>query len=366
MWLGLSPAGLMDLAMALNALDLCIAHSVLERALPGLSIAVIRDRHLIWARGYGMADLETKIAASPSTRYRIGSVSKLFTAMAIMQLRDAGRLHLDETVRTYLPAFTYHDMHPEGPPITVRHVLAHTSGLARDIPLPPGTDPKALSRHDIMVRVGETKSLFPAGRDWRYSNLGYWLLGEIMIAVTGRPYADYVEREILGPLGMHATHIGSGLDLTGLATGYGMRVAGSSRPRVEVPDAGPLLSTGTVASSVEDLARFAALNMSDDRGRAATVVCETTLHEMREVQWQKAGWQGSQGLGFGIRKVGEQRRIGHHGRPPGYRACLSIAPDARLAVVVLINATDANAVHYSNRAFALLNAVSRGGPRAGP
>lgn len=122
-----------EVAAALQVLDAWIQATVAEREQPGLSIGIVHDQDLLWAKGY--ADLARKTPATPATAYRIASISKLFTSTAILQLRDAGKLRLDDPVAQHLPFFRIRNGHPEGPTITVRHLITHTSGLPRESPL---------------------------------------------------------------------------------------------------------------------------------------------------------------------------------------------------------------------------------------
>ena len=115
-----------EVAAALTVLDAWIAAQVTDRELPGLAVGIVHDQSLLWAKGYGWADPDRRIAATPATAYRVGSVSKLFTATAIMQLRDAGKLRLDDPVAVHLPWFRMGGIEAGAPPITVRHLLTHT------------------------------------------------------------------------------------------------------------------------------------------------------------------------------------------------------------------------------------------------
>src|SRR5918994_1271186 len=122
-----------QVSAALTVLDSWIAATIAQKEQPGLSIGIVYDQDLIWAKGYGFADLGRQVPATPATSYRIASISKLFTATAIMQLRDAGKLRLDDPVGSRLPWFSIKKTYASGPPITVRHLITHTSGLPREV-----------------------------------------------------------------------------------------------------------------------------------------------------------------------------------------------------------------------------------------
>src|SRR5437763_14646588 len=144
-----------EVAAALTVLDSWIAATVAQREQPGLSIGVVYDQDLIWAKGYGYADLVRRVPATPGTIYRIASNSKLFTATAIMQLRDAGKLRLDDPVSERLPWFSIKKTYDGGPPITIRHLITHTSGLPRE---PTGGNRRALT----FPRADDLQRLLPA------------------------------------------------------------------------------------------------------------------------------------------------------------------------------------------------------------
>src|SRR5438067_2872215 len=122
-----------EVSGAIQVLDTWIQAAVTSREEPGLSIGIVYDQDLIWAKGYGFANLEKREAATPATLYRIASISKVFTGFAVMQLRDAGKLQLDDAVSKHLPWFRVKQPRPDSPPITIWHLLTHTSGLAREL-----------------------------------------------------------------------------------------------------------------------------------------------------------------------------------------------------------------------------------------
>ena len=218
-----------EVAAAIAVLDAWVTATVASREQPGLSLAIVYDQDLIWAKGYGFADLAKKVPATPSTVYRIASISKLFTTTAILQLRDAGKLQLDDPVVKYLPWFRIKNAHPDGPTITIRHLLTHTSGLPREAAGVNWSDLTMPKREEMIRRVGEQETVFPAETEWKYSNLGLTLAGEIVASVSGEPWAQYVESRILRPLGMKTTTPIPTSNLHHLAVGYGRRVPGNPR-----------------------------------------------------------------------------------------------------------------------------------------
>ncbi len=159
-----------EVAAALTVLDSWIAATVAQREQPGLSIGVVYDQELIWAKGYGYADLERRVPTTPSTIYRIASISKLFTATAIMQLRDAGKLRLDDPVSERLPWFSIKKTYDGGPPITIRHLITHTSGLPRELSGVNWSDLTFPGREALRRVLPGQETVFAPATEWKYSN----------------------------------------------------------------------------------------------------------------------------------------------------------------------------------------------------
>jgi CubicO group peptidase (beta-lactamase class C family) len=346
-----------EAAAALAVLDAWIAATVAQREQPGLSIGIVYDQDLIWAKGYGYADLARRVSATPTTIYRIASISKLFTATAIMQLRDAGKLRLDDPVSERLPWFSIKRTYDGGPPITIRHLVTHTSGLPRELSGVNWSDLAFPGRDDLRRALPGQETVFPPETEWKYSNLAVSLAGEIVAEVSGEPWPQYVERHILRPLGMSATRAAPLRDLRGLAVGYGRRVPGRARDIEPFVDIGAESPAGNLASNVLDLAKFVSLQLRDGPTGGRQILQGSTLREMHRVQWLRPDWQSGWGLGFSVRRVGDHVRVGHGGSLPGHRTQIEIAPAQKLGVIVLTNANDGDPLRYVDQAFALLGAV---------
>src|SRR3954453_9460243 len=180
---------------------------VRENRLPGAAVGVVHDGELAWSAHPGFADVASRRPADDATLYRIASITKTFTATAIMQLRDEGRLHLDDPVVAHLP-----ELRAAGSPfgaietVTIRRLLSHESGLMGD---PPGTDWSApVYEGDPaanLARPAEIATTVPPNTQQKYSNIGFQLLGEIVTRVSGTPYAQRVRTTILDPLGLVST-----------------------------------------------------------------------------------------------------------------------------------------------------------------
>jgi CubicO group peptidase (beta-lactamase class C family) len=342
-----------EVSAALKVLDAWITATIASREQPGLSIGIVYDQDLIWAKGYGFADLSRKTPATPATLYRIASISKLFTSTAIMQLRDLGKLQLDDPVAKHLTWFKLRQAH-QGPVITIRHLITHTSGLPREAGGTNWSDLTFPTRDEMIRRLADQETVFPAETEWKYSNLALSLAGEVVAAVSGEPWHQYIENRILQPLEMTATRAVPKPDTPGLAVGYGRRVVGATRdlePFVEIDGVRP---AGNLASNVEDLAKFVSLQLRDKPQGGHQILKGSTLREMHRIQWLRPDWRSGWGLGFSIRRAGEQVRIGHGGSLPGQRTQIEIVPADKLGVIILTNANDGDPIRYVDQAFTIL------------
>src|SRR3989442_8882767 len=179
---------------------------MLERGLPGVAVGVVADQELVWSAGFGFADSAARIPMTPQTKFRMASHSKLFTATAVMQLREQGKLRLDDPVSKYLPWFAVKAAESDDPPITIEELLTHSSGLPREagahwttFEFPTTEQLKELMRMREAAFAPEVR--------WKYSNLGFSVAGMIVAAVTGQKWAGHLQREIFQPLGTSAASV---------------------------------------------------------------------------------------------------------------------------------------------------------------
>jgi len=287
-----------EIAAALTVLDAWVGATVTEREQPGLSIGIVYDQDLIWAKGYGYADLAKRVPATPATLYRIASISKLFTATAIMQLRDAGKLGLDDRVAAHLPWFAIRDTFADDREIRIRHLLTHTSGLPREVEGLNWSDNRFPVRDSMVRALPGQLMVYPVGTEWKYSNLALSVAGEIVSRESGEPWSQYIERKILRPLGMASTTAAPSPLQPGLAVGYGRRVPGQARDLELMVDVAATAPAANIASSVQDLARFVSLQFRESGTAGGPQVLKgSTLREMHRVQWLRPDWSAAGGLG---------------------------------------------------------------------
>lgn len=326
---------------ALALLDRWIdAHQAYQR-IPGISVGVVLDQEMIWQRGYGYANVAERIPADADTLYSICSISKLFTSIAVMQQRDAGRLRLDDPVAEHLEYFDLEQRFADSGPITVRSLLTHSSGLPREsVPAYWNPDYPFPSREALLEALAEQETLYPASRYFQYSNLALTLAGEIAAAAAGRPYADLIEADILDPLGLDDTRTYLPRELHGsaMAIGYGaLNRAGERRAEPPFDTAGITPAAG-FTSNLTDLAAFASWQFRLLQDGGDDVLRASTLREMQRVHWVDPNWELTWGLGFAVTRVEDQTMVSHGGSCPGYTTAFTLMPEQRLGVIVLTNA----------------------------
>ncbi len=326
---------------------------------PGVSIGLIYDQELIWAKGFGHRDVERRLPATPGTVYRIASITKTFTATAIMQLRDAGRLQLDDPVAKHLAWFSYFNLYPDAPVVTIRHLLTHTSGLPREADFPYWTDPGTFPTRDEMIEaLHGQESVFAPETHYKYSNLALAVAGEIVAAVSGEAYADYIQRHILDPLGMTASAVRTeDIDRERLATGYEVMRSDGTQPVSPETDSKGLTPAANMSSTVEDLARYVSLQFRAGAAGGSQILKGSTLREMHRVHWLDADWSGGRGLGFSVWREGSRTVVGHGGWVGGYRTQIAFDPKAKIGVVVLTNSDEGGPGRYVSQAFEMLGPV---------
>ena len=318
------------------------ASFVKEHRLPGAAVGLVHGDDLVWSAGVGFADIAARRAPDASTLYRIASITKTFTGTAIMQLRDEGRLHLDDPIVAHVPELR-DAASPFGPieTVTIRRMLSHESGLMSD---PPGTDWATPIYEGLvgrnLARVGEIGTRVPPNTQQKYSNLAYQLLGEVVARVTGAPYVDHVRSAILEPLGMTNTHFEplSEEALERRATGYDARWLSDE---LDLADISMMVwAEGGLWSCVSDLARWLAFQLRGDGGprAGAQVLAGSTLKEMHTARYLgNEEWTEAWGITwYAVRKDGVTW-VQHSGGLNGFITNACFDPKERVGAIVLLN-----------------------------
>ena len=292
--------------------------------LPSLAAAVVREGELIWSAAVGLADYDAGTGATPEMQYRVGSITKTFTAVAVMQLRDAGKLDLDDRLEQHLPGIAI------GSP-TIRRLLAHLSGLQRE----PGdmfATGSSPTIDAVLAAMGEYEQVLPEARAHHYSNLGYALLGEVVARVSGVPYTEYVDTRILAPLDLART---TWYEQEPLALGYLVdEFAGTAR-REPHSDMRGVAAMGQLWSTVDDLCRWAIVLAEGREG----VLDPSSADELWAPQVMMNPDDWTVGWGIGLELLNQNGRIfgGHSGAMAGFLAGLFLNRESRVGAAVLTN-----------------------------
>ncbi len=294
---------------------------------PGASVLVVRDGEVLFRKGYGMANLEDRVAVTPSTDFRLASITKQFTASAILLLVERGKVGLDDPVKRYLP-----ELPAYGEDITIRDLLTHSSGILdyEDI-IPKGTT-KQLHDIDVLHLVAsETSTYFAPGTGYRYSNGGYAFLALIVERVSSRRFADFLRENIFVPAGMNATLAFEDGISTVPQRALGYSRSGSHWTRTDQSLTSAVLGDGGVYSSVDDLALW--MRALEN----ATVLSSSSIELASLPSVNTDDPAVRYGFGWRVSLHGNTRMIWHTGESIGFRNALLRFPDKGLSVIVLTN-----------------------------
>ncbi|MEU1999401.1 serine hydrolase domain-containing protein [Nocardia gamkensis] len=310
-----------------------------RRAVVGAAVAVVSGGRMDFA-GHGLADIEANRPVTEDTVFRIASITKTFTAISVMQLWETGVIDLDAPASDYLRAYRLVPADPRFGPVTVRHLLTHTSGigetahprrvLAPDFgeSVPPGRPVPALSeyyRHGLRVQA-------EPGSRWTYTNHGFATLGQIVSDVTGLPFADYLRERVFLPLGMFDTSVAPPAP-TRRAVGYTLRARG---PEAVTHREMITASAASAYSTPRDMSRYLTALLGGGGNDCGSVLEASTLAMMFAPQYQPDPRVPGMGLGFFRGEAGSHRVIEHQGILPGFNSQIWLAPDDGLGLLVFI------------------------------
>jgi CubicO group peptidase (beta-lactamase class C family) len=330
-----------------------IAAQVLEQTgVPSASVAVVQHGKLAYAHAYGKARLEPALAATPEMRYSIGSISKQFTAAAILLLQEDGKLSLDDVVGKYVPGLT------RGGEVTIRQVLSHTSGYQDYWPEDYVMTPmlKAESAQQIIDTWGKKPLDFEPGTQWQYSNTNYVIAGRIVEAVTGAPLMDLLTARIFRPLGMKSVWNSDETKLTHTdATAYYRHALGPLRVAPK-EGRGWMFAAGELAMTAHDLALW------DESLIAQSVLKPESYKQMFTEVKLKDGKGTHYGLGVDVRDRDGRRSIEHSGEVSGFVSDNEVLVDDGVAVAVLTNQDAVGAASTIARLAAPMVAGAAGTP----
>ena len=294
-----------------------------DGAVPGAAVLLVQDGVPVVRRGYGFADVEARVAATPATNFRLASVSKQFTAAAALLLAEDGRLSLDDPAHRWLPALP-----PAADAVTLRHLLTHTSGLIDYEDVIPASMSAQLRDTDVLdLLESQDRTYFPPGTAYRYSNSGYALLALVVERASGRSFAEFLHQRIFEPLGMAATVAHEEGKSTVSSRAYGYSEERGSWTRTDQSQTSAVLGDGGIYSSIDDMAKWDAA-LFDDRLLGA---------ESRRLAFAGATKTDDPAVEYGLgwRITGES--LWHSGESIGFRNVIVRYPRRRLTVVILTN-----------------------------
>ena len=295
---------------------------------PGASLLVVRDGVPLVRRGYGFADLEHRVPASPQTDYRLASVSKQFTAAAILLLAQDGKLTLDDSIRRWLP-----NLPATTAKVTLRQLLSHTGGLIDYEDLIPPDQATQLNDQDVLRMLSATpRSYFAPGTAYRYSNSGYALLGLVVEKASGQTLQDFLKQRIFAPLHMEHTllYVHDGKTVPNRAYGYSWTKGRWLRTDQDLTSA--TRGDGGIYSNIEDLAKWDAA-LYDDR-----LLSDASREAAFSPHVKVTGEPYEAGYGYGWRITGDT--VWHSGESIGFRNVIVRWPSQHLTVILLSNRND--------------------------
>jgi CubicO group peptidase (beta-lactamase class C family) len=292
--------------------------------LPSVSAAVFRGGEIVWSEAVGLADVEQRVEATTDTQYAVASITKTFTAASVFQLRDQGRLELDDPLSRHLPEAAH------GTP-TLRRLLSHASGLQRE---PPGEIWETLEfpgEEELLRGLEEAEQVLPPAAAWHYSNLAFALLGYVVARVAGVPLRDHVEQRLLRPLGLERTTWGA---TPPEALPYLVEPYSDAAQREPVLELGGKGGESGLYSTVGDLCRWGSFLCDPDEA----VLSPASVAEMHDLQiMAEPDWTLGWGLGIELWRRGERIFGGHTGGFPGFLSILAYSRRERIGAVLLTN-----------------------------
>ncbi|HEX8183089.1 MAG TPA: serine hydrolase [Blastocatellia bacterium] len=355
------PATAKDYAPAIEMLERFIAREMAAKQLPAISIALVDDQQVVWAKGFGFANPKDKSPATADTVYRVGSVSKLFTDIAIMQLVEQGKIDLDAPVTRYIPDFS--PRNPFGKLITLRQLMSHRSGLARESPVGNYFDPTEPSLARTVASLNKTSLVYAPEARAKYSNAAIATAGYVLERLQKQPFAEYLKRAVLDPLGLTRSSFEPAPEINkSLARAFMWTIDGRvfDAPTFQLG----ISPAGSMYTTVTDLARFMSALFAGGRGANGRLLKPETLEQMWAPQFAPAGQRTGFGIGFHLATVEGHRQVGHGGAIYGFATSLEAMPDDKLGVVVVTTKDSANAVtnRIANIALKAMLAVGEGKP----
>ena len=345
-------------------LERFVQHEMVDKQLPAISIALVDGQKVVWSRGFGVANPADGAAATAETIYRVGSVSKLFTDIGIMQLAEQGKVDIDAPVSRYVPDF--HPRNPFGGQITLRQLMSHRSGLTREPPVGSYFDSTSPPLDATVRSLDETTLLYPLGSHTKYSNGGIAVVGYVLQSTQRQAFAPYLAHAVLEPLGMSRSSFEppamSASPADRPAIGYMWTTEGR---RFDAPTFQlGIQPAGSLYTTVNDLARFMSALFRIERGAGSGILSKASLLRMWQPQFSTPASPSDFGIGFQLSKLDGHNSVGHGGAIYGFSTQLQALPDDSLGVVVVSTLDITNSVtsRVADAALRLMLAKRAGVP----
>lgn len=330
--------------------------------IPSISAVVVKDQKILWSGAFGKSDLELDNEIDLSTICSICSMTKSFTAVAIMKLVDQGKLNLDDSVKDILPFYKVKQKFPEGGAVTVRSLLSHSSGLPSNTGHSYFTGPNFLfpSKVEFRSTLKDMETESEVGANVKYSNVGYALLGEIIEKVSGMPYETYLMNEVISPLKMTSTYMGMKTGDHRKAVGYTAINRDGTRKRIikggfKFKAMKPAMGLWT---SIDDLAKYASWQFRLRDASTTEILKPSTIRSMHSLEVTGKGYENAWGLGFTVNKGSNgDDWVSHGGTCPGFVSMLQLNLTTKMGYAIMINANRSSTFKYLNGIKQILSKV---------
>ena len=304
--------------------------TILPAGGPGAAVAVIREGRVVHQKGYGLADIDTKLPITASTTFDLASVSKQFTAMAIMMLAERGKLSYEDPLTKFFPDFPAY-----GAKITVRHLLNHTSGLPDYMSVfqrkPAGISAEPSSQEVITMLTQIREPRFAPGERFEYSNSGYVVLAQIVEKAGGVSFPQFLETNVFGPLGMSSTIVSDQIKAPAMRRAISYAPANGAFRNADYTPLNRIYGDGNVNTSVEDMVKW------DQSLYTERLVKQSTLEQAFTPAKLNNGSSTTYGFGWMIGTINGLRVLSHGGSWVGFRTYIMRIPSERFTVIVLSN-----------------------------
>jgi CubicO group peptidase (beta-lactamase class C family) len=330
--------------------------------IPSITAMVVKDQDILWSKAIGQSNLEQNSKATLTTTNSICSITKSFTAVAIMKLIDEGKINLDDKVKDLLPFYKTKSF--SNGDATIKSLLSHSSGLPGNSGHSYFTGPSFIfpSKTEFRSIFKDLKTTSKVGSDVKYSNVGYALLGEIIETVSGIPYAVYLKNEVLNPLKMTNTYISNTTrnSLYTKATGYTAINRNRNRNRVNLFDTKSMQPAMGLWTNITDLAKYASWQFRLQDASSAEILKPFTLQNMHSVQATSKDKNTTWGLGFEVFKGSNNEDwVSHGGTCPGFVSLLQLNKTTKVGYGVMINANRSSSFKYINGIKQILSKVKQ-------